>query len=234
VSPAGHGPLRAGTARRVFVALVALALGSCIRQEERAPAFAPEATAPQDPQARGTNVFSARCARCHGETGQGTDDVPVVLGTRALPEFARGDSVASRFMPRDPQRLEIQQQSHSRGGSLRGPFRTAQDLYDYVSVHKVSQRGDLKPDEIWALVALMITAQGSTVPAEGIGPVNAVSTLIERREQAADKGDWIAKTPRREVERGGNCCCFCLAAWRLGDRSSCLGCFSAACARGTG
>jgi hypothetical protein len=172
----------ARTARGLLAGAVAvLALGSCIRQADRAPAASVETIGAQEQVARGGTLFSGRCTKCHGRNGEGSSDVPAVLGPLALPEFVRDDSVASSFAIHDLEQLQIQQQTRSVGASPRGPFRTAQDLYDYLTVHRVEGRPALKSDDYWALVAFMLLAHGNELPAEGIGPANAGLTSIRRQ-----------------------------------------------------
>lgn len=183
MSPRASGPARerARTTRGLLAGAVALlALGSCIRQAGKAPAASVEEVGAQDQVAGGGALYSTRCARCHGRKGEGSASAPAVLGPLALPEFVRDDSVASSFAIHDLEQLQIQQQTRSVGASPRGPLRTAQDLYDYLIVHRIDGGRALKSDDYWALVAFMIVAHGGAVPVEGIGPVNAASTALGR------------------------------------------------------
>ena len=53
------------------------------------------------------------------------------------------------------------------GQSKRGPFVTAQDVFDYVSTRMPmpkSSAGALKPEEYWAIVNFMLIAHGVVVP----------------------------------------------------------------------
>ena len=68
------------------------------------------------------------------------------------------------------------------GMATRGPFRTAQDLYDYVSVRMPQPKnsaGTLKPDEYWTIVNYMLIAHGVAVPADGVNATNAKTINIQ-------------------------------------------------------
>jgi hypothetical protein len=124
--------------------------------------------------ARGATLFSDQCAHCHGRRGEGRAGAPSILGALALPEFPHGDSVATGFSFQDPQDLQIQQQTRPPGPPVRGPFRSARDLYDFLGGHVPEERvRSWRPDDSWAVVTFLMAAKGCELPKEGIGPGNA-------------------------------------------------------------
>jgi len=134
-----------------------------------------------EPATAGATAFAGACARCHGDRGEGRADAPALSGSAALPEFPRADSVATGFAFQDAQDLEIQQQTHRIGPPIRRPFRTAQDLYDYVGAHARDERVRAwSPDDSWAVVTLLVAARGCDVPPEGVRAESAASLPIQR------------------------------------------------------
>jgi hypothetical protein len=126
----------------------------------------------------GAGLFSAECARCHGEHGEGLAGSPAILGPGALPEFPRdlGNGNASVT---DPQQLQIQQQSRPEGAPSRDPFRNAQNLFDFVKTHLPKSRAAaVKPADYWAVVTFVVAVQGADLPAGGVTADNAASVLI--------------------------------------------------------
>lgn len=127
--------------------------------------------------ANGANVFAGRCATCHGERGEGKAYAPTTMGGGALPVYPRDNSSAPTTT--DPVQLQMQAQSRPPGAPSRSPFRTAQDLYDYLSTHKPdASQGQLNPPDLWALVTFVLIAHGSQVPAGGVTPENASHIAI--------------------------------------------------------
>lgn len=122
--------------------------------------------------ANGATVFAGRCASCHGERGEGKAYAPATMGGGALPVYPRDNSSAPTTT--DPVQLQMQAQSRPPGAPSRSTFRTAQDLYDYLSTHKPdANAGPLPPPELWGLVTFMLIAHGSQVPSGGVTPENA-------------------------------------------------------------
>jgi mono/diheme cytochrome c family protein len=131
---------------------------------------------------QGANVFAAECANCHGQRGEGIGSVPAVLGAGALPEYPRSSLAANDPAQSDPQLLQIQAQSRPAGAAWRDPFRTAQDLFTFLTTHMPKGHvGGMKPADCWATVSFMLAAQGASLPAAGVGPANATSVAIPRR-----------------------------------------------------
>jgi hypothetical protein len=79
----------------------------------------------------------------------------------------------------DPQQLQIQQNTRPAGAPWRDPFRNADSLYGFVSTHLPKSRADaLHPDDYWALLTFMLSAQGAQLPPEGVTTTNASSIPI--------------------------------------------------------
>jgi mono/diheme cytochrome c family protein len=131
----------------------------------------------RDRAATGSTLFAGRCASCHGERGEGKAYAPSTMGTGALPVYPRDNSASPGTT--DPQQLQMQAQSRPPGAPSRGPLRTAQDLFDYLSQHKPDARqGPQSPPDVWALVTFVLIAHGSQVPAGGVTPENASGISI--------------------------------------------------------
>jgi hypothetical protein len=161
------------------VAVVALASLSACRAT-RVGATDADLARGHERAAKGATSYSTECAGCHGRRGEGRAGAPAILGLAALPEFPHNDSVASGFSFQDPQELQIQQQTRSIRPPMRGPFRTAHDLYDYMTVHVADERiHTWRPDDSWAVVTFMMAAHGCRVPQEGIHADNAPSVPMQ-------------------------------------------------------
>jgi mono/diheme cytochrome c family protein len=135
----------------------------------------------RDKASQGATVFATECAGCHGDRGQGVGSVPAILGEGALPETPR-NSAASDSASGDPQLLQLQAQARPAGAAWRDPFRTAQDLFTFLTTHMPKGRvGEVKPQDMWALTSFMLAVQGANMPPTGAGPANANSIQIPRR-----------------------------------------------------
>jgi hypothetical protein len=122
--------------------------------------------------APGASTFSAECAGCHGDRGEGKAYAPSVLGSTDLPVYPRADT--SSPITTDPVQLQLQSQQRPPGTPSRTPFRNARDLYNYLAQHKKSDSlRALSPDALWPLVTFMLLAHGSQVPAGGVTAENA-------------------------------------------------------------
>jgi mono/diheme cytochrome c family protein len=128
---------------------------------------------------QGAELFARECASCHGQRGEGMASAPSIIGVGALPLYARENSSGPAFT--DPAQLQIQSQSRPPGVPKREPFRTAEDLHEYVSTHMPlpkKRAGTLKPDEYWAIVNFVLAAHGTNLPEGGITPSNAGTIKI--------------------------------------------------------
>ena len=120
----------------------------------KASAQAPRTAAEQ--VARGGERFAASCAKCHGDSGQGSDDAPPLVGTGALP-----------LDPRPGQKRAAK-------------FHTALDVAQFVTANmppQASERAKLAPDDYWAILAFALQANGVALK-EPVGPGNAASIVL--------------------------------------------------------
>lgn len=154
-----------------------LALGAC----SATPLGATEtgiATARQKAPS-GAQIFERECASCHGKRGEGLSAAPNIIGAGALPVYARDPSTTGGVATN----AETQQQDRLRppGEQSRQAFKTAQDLYEYVSKWMPlpqARIGSLSPEEYWAVVNFILVAHGVSVPEGGVTPENAKSISL--------------------------------------------------------
>lgn len=103
----------------------------------------------------GARVYKQRCLACHGRQGEGLGSAPAVLGPTALPlQGMKGDH---------------------------GPFRTAQDVFDYTKANMPLPRnriGTLTDEQYWAVVTYMLLTKGVAMPEEGLSPETASSVVV--------------------------------------------------------
>jgi cytochrome c len=127
--------------------------------------------------ALGAQVFEAKCANCHGQRGEGVT-APPIMGSDGLPLYPAQSNLASNS---DPNEQQMRQQLNPGGMPSRQPFKTAQDLYEFVRLKMPSkQAGTLTTEEYWAVVNYMLIAQGLQVPEKGIDSENARQVVINR------------------------------------------------------
>lgn len=127
---------------------------------------------------RGVALFAQQCARCHGQHGEGRSSTPPVLGRDALPEYPREQNPNSGLTAGDPEALRLKARSRPAGAPSRDPFRTAADLYAYVSRSMPPDeeaRKAMTADDYWALVNLLLLSRGISVPSEGVTDRTAAS-----------------------------------------------------------
>jgi len=128
----------------------------------------------------GADVYERECASCHGKHGEGLTTAPAVMGAGALPTFPRDDSSSSSGTFATSGQIQGDA-ARVPGQSKRDPFRTAQDVFDYVSSRMPmpkARAGALKPEEYWAIVNYLLIANGVAVPAGGVSEANAKSVAI--------------------------------------------------------
>lgn len=121
------------------VVFASLLLFGCHHHDEPAPATA--ATAQPltiDAQvAQGKQLYTDKCAKCHGAAGQGGKDAPPVVGKDAFP-----------LDPRPGQKRDV-------------PFHTAADVFAWTSKNMPAKApGSLSTDEYLAIFAFDLTANG--------------------------------------------------------------------------
>lgn len=136
----------------------------------------------RDQAAQGGALFSAQCASCHGQRGEGLS-APAVMGVDGLPEYPKDPTLSSDIRSTDPAEQQLRQQLYPGGVPMREPFRTAADLYAYVSRHMPKkQPGSLSSEEYYQLITFMLIAHGASVPPEGVTAENAGSVQVRPPE----------------------------------------------------
>ncbi|MGC4087745.1 MAG: cytochrome c [Polyangiaceae bacterium] len=131
--------------------------------------------------ADGYALFEQQCASCHGERGESAGAAPRILGEGALPEYPVMQDANADPAAGDPELLRLRAQSRPAGAPSRDPFRTAQDLYGYVSTRMplpAEKAGTLSPEQYWAVIHFMLLAHGVQVPPEGVNRNNASSVKL--------------------------------------------------------
>jgi mono/diheme cytochrome c family protein len=129
----------------------------------------------------GADIYGRACASCHGQRGEGLAQSPPVMGASALPLYERDPSTTSNPAFQDIAEQQ-RKQSLPPGADTRGAFRTAADVYKYVSREMPlpkTKAGSLTPQEYWAVVNFLLVGHGSAVPAGGITEANAASVEVK-------------------------------------------------------
>lgn len=170
---------RAGALAVVASVALALACGASHLGASEANLVQAKAAA-----AEGGEVFSAHCAGCHGERGEGTERGPAVIGAGALPTYPGDHNRATNSAFSDPQALEEEARARPAGAPSRDPFRTAADLHRYVSQEMPLPRkraGSLAAAEYWSVVSFMLVAHGVAVPEGGVDAANATAVPLKSK-----------------------------------------------------
>jgi mono/diheme cytochrome c family protein len=129
----------------------------------------------------GAELFDKECSACHGKRGEGLTAAPAIIGSGALAEYPRDTSLSANPAMSNNQQAGAGDTARPPGAPSRDPFRTAQDVFSYVSTRMPlpkSRAGTLKPEEYWAIVNFMLIAHGSAVPDGGLTATNAASVSI--------------------------------------------------------
>lgn len=129
----------------------------------------------------GATLFEQNCAVCHGERGESVSAAPRILGEGALPEFPAEQNINADPAAGDPELLKLRSQTRPAGAPSRDPFRTADDLYRYVSKNMplpAKRAGSLSSEQYWAIINFMLLAHGVQVPPAGVTPQNAGSLKL--------------------------------------------------------
>jgi hypothetical protein len=132
----------------------------------------------------GAAIVGRECTRCHGQRGQGISDAPAILGPGSMPEYARDNPPSGIPGVQDPQQAQIEQQTNPTGAKFRPPFRTALDVYDFVSRHNRGPRirsPQAKVAHDWAVVTFLLAADGAQLPAGGLTADTAASVPLPHR-----------------------------------------------------
>ncbi len=86
---------------------------------------------------QGKGLYVERCAKCHGDAGQGTDKAPPVVGKDAFPQA-----------PRSGAKRDVE-------------FHTAADVFAWAAKHMPGDApGSLSTDQYLAIFAFDLTANG--------------------------------------------------------------------------
>ncbi|HEY2406021.1 MAG TPA: cytochrome c [Polyangiaceae bacterium] len=129
----------------------------------------------------GWSAFERNCAPCHGARGESAGRAPRVLGEGALPVLPQEQDINADPAAGDPELLMLRAQTRPAGAPSRDPFRTAEDLYRFVSKNMprpAAKAGTLSAEEYWAIVNFMLLAHGVSVPPEGVTAGNASSVKL--------------------------------------------------------
>jgi cytochrome c len=106
--------------------------------------------------ARGGAVYARHCAACHGSSGEGSQQGPVLVGSGALPRKPRSDS------------------------SRQAEFRTALDVAQFVTQSMPpdkARRQSIAEEDYWALLAFALSANGVSLT-EPVTPHNAQRLVL--------------------------------------------------------
>jgi mono/diheme cytochrome c family protein len=129
----------------------------------------------------GAAVYRRECAACHGERGEGLASSPAIMGSGALALYERDPATSTNPAMQDPAERQ-RQQNLPPGADTRGAFRTAQDVFNYVSREMPlprSKAGSLKPEEYWAVVNYLLMGHGVQVPEGGVNASNAANVPVK-------------------------------------------------------
>jgi mono/diheme cytochrome c family protein len=129
----------------------------------------------------GAALFSEHCATCHGERGQGLVSAPAIMGPGALAEYPTEATSSSNPQLSNQGQVQTQRMTQVPGAAARDPFRTAADVYRYISTRMPMPprvAGSLNPQEYWAILNFMLMSHGAAVPASGVNEANAASILL--------------------------------------------------------
>ena len=124
-----------------LVALLAAsaAIAACGSSSHSSTSSTAPATAAEQ-VSRGQALFGRHCAKCHGDSGQGTEDAPRIVGLR------------EGALPLDPPPSRKVRKSR---------FVNVGDVADFVMANMPAKKpGSLQPDEYLAILAFDLHANG--------------------------------------------------------------------------
>lgn len=157
-----RGPLIEGThpmKSSLRIACLVALLTAC-RESPPAPAAPAAPAAPPRTAAeqigRGAQLFAANCAKCHGDSGQGSEDVPPLVGKGALPLYPRPNQMRA------------------------AKFHTALDVALFATKQMPPSsraRARLTSDDYWSILAFALDANGVKLK-QPAGPDNAGSIVL--------------------------------------------------------
>jgi len=169
--------MRAG--KRLFVLAAAAFAAACASTQYGATAA--NMAIAQSGAPDGFALFQQKCAGCHGARGESVNRAPRVLGPGALPDYPAERNNNADPAAGDPELLKLRAQTRPAGAPWRDPFRTADDLYRYVSQNMplpADKVGSLSAEQYWAVINFMLLAHGVQVPPEGVTAANARSVKL--------------------------------------------------------
>ena len=114
-----------------------------------------DASPAADQIARGQQLYSTNCALCHGASGEGTAQVPALVGKGALP------------LVRESARFRT------------GEFKTALDIAKFAVQNMPPGKDRLPEADYWAILAFALHANGVKLDTP-VGPDNAASIVINK------------------------------------------------------
>jgi len=175
--------LRGRSTRSILGALFSvLSLAACGASTQRGASDV-HLTQAQSRASQGAQLYQKECASCHGDRGQGLAGGPTIIGPSALPEYPTQSSGAGNPQLSNPGQVQTQRLTTVPGAASRGPFRTAADVYQYISTkmpYPPRESGSLNPEEYWAILNFMLLAHGMELPEGGITEANASSVHLPR------------------------------------------------------
>ena len=133
---------------------------ACASSKAGAPeathAGAPAAATVAEAQiAAGAALYSANCAGCHGDAGEGTSDGPPVVGDGAFP-----------LDPRPGQQRDTQ-------------FRTALDVFVWTDANMPPKNpGSIGDADLLAIMAFALSANGVELDADGLNGDSAALIVL--------------------------------------------------------
>jgi len=130
--------------------------------------------------APGAELFEKECAGCHGKKGEGMASNPGIMGPGALPLYKRDPATSTN--PALQQQAQYRSNEQTMGDDPRKEFRTALDLFNYVSTQMPlpkSKAGSLTPDQYWQIINFMLVSHGMNVPQGGVNASNAASVDLQ-------------------------------------------------------
>lgn len=161
------------------VAVLGIAMAAC--SATPLGASEPNLASAQKKSGPGGELYDRECSACHGKRGEGMTNAPSVIGAGALAEYPRDKSLSTSPAMSNNAQQQAGDSNRPPGAPSRDPFRTAQDLFSYVSTQMPlprSRAGTLKPDEYWAITNFLLLAHGSAVPEGGVNASNAGAVRI--------------------------------------------------------
>lgn len=150
--------------------IAGLALGGVLLLQSGARAFT------QEQVNKGQDTFRLQCARCHGPSGQGMEDVykgltaPQLIGPGALTVNPRPYQAMRHFK-----------------------FHTVRDVYDFASaVMPADQPASLSDAEYWDIIAYILDANGEAPNGEQLDEAAAGRLSLAKLQQRLGTGGSLS------------------------------------------